>query len=470
MIAQEKLEDWAENLFGKADLGDKRLTNRLVKLTGQMGRHIGKSIVKSCEGDEAKLEGAYRFIRNKRVDAAQIASSGFDSTALLCKEHDTILALEDSTTLSYSHQATDSLGDLSGSTDSKRKGFWVHNVLAINAKTEQTIGLIDQRYWIRDRKLRGVSKERKSRAYEEKESYKWETASRRISERLGDKIQDVISVCDREADIYEYLSYKQKESHRFVVRGSWNRSIESEHGYLFEEAKQAPLLGTYEISIPQKGGRKGRIATLELRATKVTIKPPRRLRKEYSPIEVNLVTAQEKKGAKDERLRWMLLTSEKIDDFNMARKITRYYELRWRVEDFHKAWKSTGTEVEGLRLQHADNIMRVAVIMGFVAVRLMQLREIFHKAGSDSTMNISCDKLLEKNEWQALWLTDKKKPLPKEIPSAVWAYEAIARLGGWIDTKRTGVVGWATLWQGWYRLQDRIDGMLMAFSMNETVS
>ncbi len=65
----------------------------------------------------------------------------------------------------------------------------------------------------------------------------------------------------------------------------------------------------------------------------------------------------------------------------------------------------------------------------------------------------------------------QKNPLPDEVPSVDWAYKAIARLGRWIDTKRTGIVGWTTLWKGWYRLQDRVDGMMMAQSIaSEAVS
>lgn len=37
---------------------------------------------------------------------------------------------------------------------------------------------------------------------------------------------NVISVCDREADIYEYLRYKQKHNQRFVVRSMQSRCID----------------------------------------------------------------------------------------------------------------------------------------------------------------------------------------------------------------------------------------------------
>ncbi len=465
-----KTTKWAELTFGEAELGDKRLTKRLVALATQVGCHIGDTIVGSCEGDEAKLEGAYRFIRNAKVTPSAIAESGFNATAALAKEHKTLLALEDSTTLSYSHKVRDSLGDLGGKKDGIKRGFWVHNVLMLDAQSEQTVGLVDQTYWLRKPSARGKAAQRREREYQDKESFKWEAASRRLSSRLGEKMQDVISVCDRESDIYQYLHYKQKNAQRFVLRSSWDRSIDSEEGNLFQQATNAPVLGCYEIEIPQKGGRKARKAKLELRAIPILINRPQRLTKEWESVQVNLVVAEEVGDTNEEKLCWRLLTSEPIDRFEAARKITRYYELRWRVEDFHKAWKSGGTDVEDLRLQEPDNIRRVAVIMAFVAVRLLQMREVFHKARACPGANVACDKLLDKFEWQALWLTHEKKPLPKTVPGITWAYEAIARLGGWTDSKRTGVVGWATLWKGWFRLQDRTDGLILAFSTMEAPS
>jgi hypothetical protein len=38
-----------------------------------------------------------------------------------------------------------------------------------------------------------------------------------------------------------------------------------------------------------------------------------------------------------------------------------------------------------------------------------------------------------------------------------WAYRAIAKLGGWLNTKRTGRPSWKTLWDGWARLQERVE-------------
>lgn len=470
MMQLVKTEDWAKRLFGHAQLNDQRLTHRLVQIGCQISEHAGKSIVGSCAGDTAKVEGAYRFIRNERVDAQAIGESGFVATVEQCQKHETILALEDSTTLSYKHAVREQLGHLSGTRDSKNKGFWVHNVLALSAHTEQTIGLLEQSYWIRDPKQYGCSRDRKKRAYTEKESFKWENASRRIAQRLGDKMADVISVCDREADIYDYLYYKQNHSQRFIVRASHNRGVANDYEGLFEQAVHAPVLGYYEVNIPQKGGRKARTAKMELKACAVEMTSPQRLSNTPERIHANLVVAQEVDSDEQQPLRWLLLSSEAIDSYKQARQITRYYELRWRVEDFHKVWKSGGTDVEELRLQQPDHIERMAVIMAFVAVKLLQLRELFDQSRLKESAKIPCDHLLETYEWQTLWLTDKQCALPAQVPSGVWAYHAIGRLGGWIDSKRTGVVGWAALWQGWYRLQDRVEGMKIALSLQETVS
>jgi hypothetical protein len=47
---------------------------------------------------------------------------------------------------------------------------------------------------------------------------------------------------------------------------------------------------------------------------------------------------------------------------------------------------------------------------------------------------------------------------PKGLsPSMKWAYYALGKLARWKDTKRTGRIGWDTFWQGWLKLQERVD-------------
>jgi hypothetical protein len=52
----------------------------------------------------------------------------------------------------------------------------------------------------------------------------------------------------------------------------------------------------------------------------------------------------------------------------------------------------------------------------------------------------------------ALAIDQHNQPIPKTAPFARWAFYAIAKLGGFTDTKRTGRPGWDTIWHGWFRL------------------
>ena len=105
-------------------------------------------------------------------------------------------------------------------------------------------------------------------------------------------------------------------------------------------------------------------------------------------------------------------------------------------------------------MQTADNLERIAVVLAFVAIRLLQLRELFEEGAE-----VSCDEILDKETWQLLWVSVETTKPPRTPPAAAWAYRALARLAGWTDTKATGKAGWDTLWKGWSRLQERYEGL-----------
>jgi hypothetical protein len=469
-IDVENAAAWSEAIFGKCSLGDKRLTKRLIQMGKQLSSSTGVSLSKSCEGRDDLIEGSYRFLRNDRVKALQIAEGGYDATRDLAETIPLLLAIEDTTSLSYSHEASKELGDTSSKANAKKRGYIVHTTMLMDAHKEKTIGLIAQERWCRDVTEHGKKHRRKNTAYEKKESYKWEKNTHQLERRLGNKLKDVISICDREADVYEYIQYKIKHDQRFIVRAVHNRQVADSTEYLLSHLEEAKTLGSYTIEIAQKNNRKKRMVELDLKVKVLTLRPPRRVvsgETELKPITVNIVIAKEKHLVTDEVLEWVLLTTEAITTFEEARKITRYYELRWRIEDFHKAWKS-GTGVENQRMQSPENLEKMIVILSFSAIRLLQLKEYFeHNEFSLQAEDvcISCEELLTEIEWKVLWKTVEKKEFPLKTPSAAWAYQAIARLGGWSNSKRTGKAAWSTIWDGWFRLTERVEGCMLAQSL-----
>jgi hypothetical protein len=463
----QNIQQWAVSTFGASKLGDKRRTNRLVKMACQLGENIGKSVVQSSE-DSASIEGNYRLIRNSKISAQPIAESGFAATATLAQNYNEILALEDTTTLTYSREnMEDKLGYTSSSPNSKRRGILVHSVLLYAPEQQHTIGLIEQKRWVRDSAEFGKSKDRQNQAYEDKESYKWEAASIAMSKRLGDKMQHCISVCDREADIVEYMSNKSSNNERFVVRANFNRPLEEEsrlYDYLTEQKKA----GEYQVQVPQRGGRKGRLANMEIKYAPVSVMAPERKQKSYPPIKLYAVSCKEVKSkAKEnegkegetsaETLHWTLLTTEPVESAEQALKIVSYYEARWKVELFHKVWKTQGTNVENLKMHQYQSLEKAAVILAFIACRLMQLKDMGENKDCGSA---PCTLCLTTAQWKLLYKAiHKKKPAENEIPNVRWAYHSLGKLGKWNDSKRTGRVGWKALNEGLTKLNNMMEAL-----------
>nr|WP_052260685.1 transposase [Photobacterium gaetbulicola] len=123
------------------------------------------------------------------------------------------------------------------------------------------------------------------------------------------------------------------------MRSTYSRCIE-ESGYkLHDYAKELSSAGQRIIQIAQRGGRKARKITLDVRFAPITIKVPAN----KCGNSLSLYHSDS-----NEKLEWHLLTSEPVTTTAQAQEIISYYEQRWLVEEFHKASKSDGTDVEAL--------------------------------------------------------------------------------------------------------------------------
>ncbi|MDQ7049141.1 MAG: IS4 family transposase [Enterobacterales bacterium] len=197
-----------------------------------------------------------------------------------------------------------------------------------------------------------------------------------MTARYASVMDNIISVCDRESDIFDYIAYKEKHQQRFVVRAKHERIVTGDGDKLTPYINQQSSELSYQVKIQQKGGRKARIANVAVRFASVTISPPKK-QAMCDDIKLTLISCNEispPEGAK--ALCWKLYTNEAVNCAADALKTVRYYELRWRVEEYHKAWKSAGTQVESFRLQTRQNLEKIIVITAFIAVRLLQLREL----------------------------------------------------------------------------------------------
>lgn len=114
-------------------------------------------------------------------------------------------------------------------------------------------------------------------------------------------------------------------------------------------------------------------------------------------------------------------------------------------------------------MQTRDNLERMVVIKAFIAVRMLGLRQ---EGISEETQNDSCKKILTPTEWKLLWVKLEGKQLPSQTPTLKWA---CLKLGRWHDSKRTGRPGWVVMWDGWFRLQDMVEGYPVMKSLDQEI-
>ena len=249
---ESNTEKWAEGIFGKAELGDKRRTKRLVTFAADMAGGIGKSIVKAGR-DAASIEGAYRFVENQHIDHNEISLAGFKATAEEVKRRRLVLAIEDTTSLSYRHSICSELGNnpSSASATCKGRSLFLHSILVVDADAETVVGLGHQQNYIRKEKLKLMGLELAQRPKEERESYRWEESSNKLDEHFG-HTDNVIHVCDREADAYEYIDQHIDNNRRFIVRSATDRKLAFPKCRLHELSEKT-VMAKHFVKIEQKG-------------------------------------------------------------------------------------------------------------------------------------------------------------------------------------------------------------------------
>ncbi len=238
--------------------------------------------------------------------------------------------------------------------------------------------------------------------------------------------EEIVDVCDRGADEFEFLEHEVASVRTFVVRSS-----------------------TVLVN------RKSREAVVHVSASRVTLLAPRRKRGHHgqSPLPMWVVRVWEPhppEGA--EPLEWILLTNHACMDFESAHRVKSWYECRWIFEEYHKGQK-TGCGIEKPQFTSSDRLHPMIAILSVVALSLLNLRELSRR---DDAKSRSAARLFSVEYIQVLSIRRHGTPKPN------WTlYDfclALARLGGHMNRNHDSHPGWLVLWKGWTKLQAMIDG------------
>ena len=439
--------DWAEAELQGVDLGDKRLDRRAALLLRQFWGKPLAPIPLACAG-EANTRGAYRFFANPRTDMDKVLEPHIESALERAAEHEEVLVPQDSTSLNYTGlNATEGLGTINNDLN-EAVGLVVHDAMFFTPEG-LPLGLAHVECWSRDEQRRDKARI-KEVPIEQKESYKWIRSYRALSEmqrQLGEKTR-LISVCDREGDIYELLALARdtEQGAGLLVRAEKSRRRRTERGPLWEVMQGRPVEAELEGRVPARPGQAGRTARVEARRAEVTLQPPR-TKKDLGTVRMWAVYARESGREEGEGLEWMLLTTEPTEGGAQAAERVEQYGCRWGVEVFHRTLKS-GCRMEDRQLQTADRLTTCMALDMIVAWRVFHLTMLGRELP-----DVPCTVFFTEDEWRALVTFINEDPeAPQDPPRLQEAVEMVGMLGGY--RRRKTPPGTETMWRGLQRLDD----------------
>lgn len=473
---------WVLEEFSDVDLGDQRRSKRLLNMVDRFRKNPEASLPQFLK-TEAELEGAYRLLSNPAVRAEEILHPHIKRSSARAENCDVALVIHDTTDISF-----DCYGDVARKnvtrTASSSQGFRLHSSLAVSADgTRLPLGTLASRAFvhkidIKDDEVRRWWKERDGILNNEQD--RWLQGVIEAEENAPDA--QLIHVCDREGDAYEFLGSMVELQHRFVVRAGNKRLIIDENGQEIRMHKAleqqdfiekstrtltmqarygAPAIGTKSIDPKKKP--KSRTADVSFRAIKATIRKPKNhkgLSYIEAPTTLNIVEVLERHPPKDQTpVRWVLATSEPVSTPEDVLKIVDYYCDRWMIEEYHKVLK-TGCAYEKRQLASAHALLNTLSITIPVAIHMLMLRHFAHTSATSSAHT-----LFSKEELLVMRALTSEEMVPSD-PTIQQALNVLAQVGGHI--KANGSPGWQVLYRGYIEFIHARKGFIAAFRMMGT--
>lgn len=381
-------ENWAQNEFGSAPLGDKRLSNRLVEIGRRQGENPSCSYSGAAGGSWPEVKAYYRFIDQadeSAVTMKNILLPHREQTIRRMKSQKIVLCPQDGSDLNYNKlDHCEGLGVIgTNQTGATSRGLHLHSMLALTTEG-LPLGVISSKCTAPKLKSKDDKRSSSEIPIEEKKTFCWIEAVRdcQTLKQLMPHTS-IINISDREADFFEMFDDQRCNSPNveLLVRAKHDRATNGEYK-LFETARQAPVVAQIEIKIPRqsarskknkqkaKAKRSERKAQVSVHSTQVEINPPMHYKNKTS-VTIGVVHLREDNPPANEKaIEWFLLTTINLKSADDALKCVKWYCFRWRIEDWHRVLKS-GCGAEDLANKTAERLKRAVAIKLIIAWRIM---------------------------------------------------------------------------------------------------
>jgi len=452
---------WADVEFSSADLGDRRLNRRIVRIAKSLAAAPKESIPSACDG-LAETLAVYRFLDNEKVTLQKVLTPHVEQTCRRMRKHPVVLVAQDTTELDYTgcRNRNRDAGPMNKSP--LQRGYYLHPSIAFSPDGV-CLGTLHAKIWSRDIETFGTSRATvKSRPIEEKESYRWiEGWDVMTKAARACPNSQVINVSDRESDIHALLLKATNDptpNAHFVIRQRDDRSLpyrvddpnSQAHKKVSSVFPEASVLGTITIETARTRETEARLATVELRSAPVVLKSPRlRRRDPETEVALSVVWAVEVDPPEGvDGIEWVLLTDLPCETLDESVRVVEYYAARWGIEVFFRVLKS-GCEVEELQLETQERLEPCLGLYLIVAWRILHLVMMGRHCP-----DVPCDVLLAESEWRSAWQIRKGTPAPATVPPLGEMVSIIGSFGCHLGRKSDGPPGPKSIWIGLRRVMD----------------
>jgi hypothetical protein len=440
--------------FTAAEFDDPQMRERLRILTADLEGHPGCSLPQACRSK------AYRFFDNPATGYANILPAFVRPAVAALARRREVIVPHDSTSFNFSHlKSATGLGFLNDSLTAK--GIHLHSSLLLDGDCN-LVGIAHLQFWVRTDFRQGTAEEVRDLPIEQKESFKWLRGMRAAHHAFSAASSvppRLIHVMDREGDVHEVFAEVRKLGGDAVIRCAQNRRVEGDRPDQVEFAKQRVArqraLGVMELRVPLKDGGY-RTAVVEVRALAVRLRPDQSKRKGRKPLSLGLIEIKEISTPPpgEKAASWWLWTTLRVGKLKQVLRVVKIYRARWRLEDYHRAMK-TGCQVEKLRLQDGEALMKAITIQAQVATRVVRLRD---EAKNDPGQD--CEACFSEEEWKLLWARHHQRPWRQEDgkPRLGEVVKWLGRLGGHLGRNNDPMPGAECLSKALYALDLLLQG------------
>jgi hypothetical protein len=437
------------------NFGDKRLNARFVSSYAQMEKRGFSRSFPDIFQATGPLKRFYELMNNEKVtpqrfnDAYLNGLAGYflqderwKATSLLFNYQDTTYAKYNGRQVSLGYTETE------GS-----NGVVVHSGI-LTGPDHIPLGISHQAQIVRDRASFGKKADRQSKAFDEKESYKW-AEGLHWAVRFNRLVPvQVVQVADRECDIADFFNLAFRLGQLFLVRAMHDRTLVGTGQRLSAFIRAQEVAFTTERPLLDANGRE-HLAGCAVKCARVHLQGI-----DEAVWAVHLEAIEPPQGM--EQTEWTLLTNLPVGAPGTAAAalmVVEAYTKRWRTtEDFHKCLKS-GCGIEQRQFTNAGALLNVLSLMSIAAVRLLRTRHM-----AEAAPDAPIGSLLGEEEGQVATALARRflKPIDLEHcrPNTVlWWALLLGRMGGHLGYSQKGLPGWITLYKGWNYFQSVMDGI-----------